>query len=115
MDKKKIRNGRAEADRKKGLIIAIAASLVLILLAAYRVPLIHNELDGTIIGISGSHTGKDTAFIAVVHLDKGSQVMASIPVDLKIRTDARAKIMERRSLFGHKSYTVIAYSEQAHD
>ena len=114
MDNKNTTNNRATAARKKGLIIAIAASLVLIMLAAYRIPFIHNELDGTIIGVSGSHTGKGTEFIAIVHLDTGSQVMASIPGDLQIRTDAKAKIMERRSLFGRKSYTVIAYGEQAH-
>ena len=114
MGNKKTTNKRAITDRNKGLIIAIAASLVLIILAAYRVPFIQNELVGTIIGVSGSHTGKGTEFIAIVHLDTGSQVMASIPGDLQIRTDAKAKIMESRSLFGHVSYTVIAYSEQAH-
>jgi hypothetical protein len=114
MDNKKLINSRAVSDRNKGLIIAIAASLVLVILAAYRIPLIHNELDGTIIGVSGSHTGEGTEFIAIVNLDTGSQVIASIAGDLKIRTDTKAKIMESRSLFGHKSYTVIAYSEQAH-
>lgn len=109
MDNKKIINRRAEADRSKGLIIAIAASLVLIILAAYRVPLIHNELDGTIIGVSGSHTGEGTEFIAIVDLDTGNQVMASMPGDLKIRTDAKAKIIEMRTLFGRKTYTVTAY------
>lgn len=109
MGNKNTKSKRATADRNKGLIIAIMASIVLIILAAYRVPFIHNELDGTIIGVSGSHTGKSTEFIAIVHLDTGSQVLASMPGDLKIRTDAQARIMESRSLFGRKSYTVIAY------
>jgi hypothetical protein len=109
MGNKNTTDNRAAANRNKGLIIAIAASLVLIILAAYRVPFIHNELDGTIIGVSGSHTGKGTEFIAIVHLDTGSQVMASMPGDLQIRTDAKVKIIEMRTVFGRKSYTVTAY------
>ena len=109
MGNKNTTNNRATSDRNKGLIIAIAASLVLIILAAYRIPLIHNELDGTIIGVSGSHTGEGTEFIAIVNLDTGSQVMAYIPGDLQIRTDAKAKIIEMRTVFGRKSYTVTEY------
>lgn len=104
-------DNRASADSNKGLIIAIAASLVLIILATYRIPFIDNELDGTIIGVSGSHTGRGTEFIAIVHLDTGSQVMASMPDELQIRTDAKATIIESRTLFGRKSYTVSAYTE----
>lgn len=114
MGNKKTRNSHVITDSNKGLIIAITASLVLIILAAYRIPFIDNELDGTIIGVSGSHTGEGTEFIAIVQLDTGSQVIASIPGDLKIRTDAKAKIMERRTLFGRKSFSVIAYTEKTH-
>ena len=109
MGKKATRRSRVILDRDKGLIIAIAASFVLIILAAYRIPFIHNELDGTIIGVSGTHTGKNTEFIAIVHLDTGSQVMASMPGDLQVRTDAKAKIIEMRTVFGRKTYTVTAY------
>ena len=81
------------------------------LLAVYKIPFINNELDGTIIGVSGSHTGKSTEFIAIVDLNSGSQVMASMPGDLQIRSDAKATIIESRTLFGRKSYTVTAYTE----
>ena len=104
-------NNHSTAIRNKGLKIAIAASFVLIILAAYRIPFIQSELDGTIIGVSGTHTGKGTEFIAIVHLDNGSQVMASMPGDLQIRTDATAKIIEMRTVFGRKSYTVTAYTD----
>ena len=109
MDNKNTTDNRATANRNKGLIIAIAASLVLIILTAYRIPFIHNELDGTIIGVSGTHTGKGSEFIAIVHLDTGKQVMASMPDDLQIRTDVKAKIIEMRTVFGRKTYTVTAY------
>lgn len=114
MDNKNTTDSRATANRNKGLIIAIAASLVLVILAVYRIPFIHNELDGTIIGLSGSHTGQGSEFIAIVQLDSGGQVIASMPGDLQIRTDVKATIMESSTLFGRKSYTVIAYNDQAH-
>ena len=102
-------DNRTSADSNKGLLIAVGAALVLIILAAYRIPFIHNELNGTIIGVSGSHTGKGTEFTAIVNLDTGSQVIASMPGDLQIRTDAKAKIIEMRTVFGRKSYRVTAY------
>jgi len=34
-----------------------------------------------------------------------------MPRDLQLRTDAKAKVMEGRSIFGRKSYKVISYNE----
>ena len=111
MNNKAIINRFVKADRNKGLLIAIAASLVLILLAVYNVPLIHNELYGEIIGVSEVHNETGSRLIAAVHLDTGEQVLASIPRDLQIRTGVKAKVMEGRSIFGLKSYKVITYNE----
>jgi hypothetical protein len=111
MNHKATFNKHAKADRNKGLLIALAASLVLILLAAYRVPLIHNELYGNIIGVSQIHKETGSELIAVVHLDTGGQVFASMPPDLQLRTDTKVRIMESRSIFGRKSYKVISYND----
>jgi uncharacterized protein (UPF0264 family) len=111
MNNKAIINRFVKADRNKGLLIAIAASLVLILLAVYNVPLIHNELYGEIIGVSEVHNETGSRLIVAVHLDTGEQVLASIPRDLQIRTGVKAKVMEGRSIFGLKSYKVITYNE----
>ena len=113
MYNKNTTDNRATANRSKGLIIAISATLVLIILAAYTIPFIHNEPDDIIIGLTGSHTEKGSVFIAIVELDNGEQVIASMPVSLQLRTDVKVKIMERRTLFGRKSYTVTAYTDQA--
>jgi len=111
MNNKAIINKHAKGDRNKGLLIAIAASLVLILLATYNVPLIQNELYGNIIGVSEVHNETGSKLIATVHLDTGDQVLASMPRDLQIRTGVKAKVMEGRSIFGQKSYKVITYNE----
>ena len=100
-----------KSDRNKGLVIAIAATLVLILLAAYKVPLIHHELHGTITGVSEAHNQTGVILIATVHLDTGVQVLASMPRDLQIRTGVKATIMESRSIFGRKSYNIVTYNE----
>jgi len=34
-----------------------------------------------------------------------------MPRDLQLRTDAKAMVMEGRSIFGRKSYKVISYNE----
>jgi len=83
----------------------------LIILAAYKVPLIHNELHGIIIGVSKIHDETGSRSIAAVHLDTGDQVLASMPPDLQIRTGAKARVMEGRSLFGRKSYNIVSYDE----
>jgi hypothetical protein len=99
------------SDRNKGLVIAIAASLVLILLAAYKIPLIHNELHGIITGVSEVHNETGVTFIATVHLDTGVQVLAYMPRDMQIHGGTKATIMERRSLFGRKSYSIVSSNE----
>jgi len=111
MNNKVIIKRHAKSDRTKGLLIAIAASLVLIILATYKVPVIRNELHGIIIGVSGVHDEAGAELIATVHLDTGEQVLASMPRDLQIRTGAKAKVMEGRSLFGRKSYNIVTYNE----
>lgn len=111
MNNKSIIDRHAASDRSKGLLIAIAASLVLIVLAAYKVPLFHNEVYGTIIGVSEVHNETGSKLLATVQLDTGVQVLASMPRELLILQDSRAKVNEGRSLFGHKSYKIIAYSE----
>ena len=92
MNNKAIINKHAKGDRNKGLLIAIAASLVLILLATYNVPLIQNELYGNIIGVSEVHNETGSRLIATVHLDTGDQVLASMPRDLQIRTGVKPRL-----------------------
>lgn len=111
MNNKAIINRRAKAGRKKGLLIAIAASLVLIILAVYKVPLFQNELHGMIVGVSEVHNETGARLIATVHLDNGDQVLASIPLDLQIRKDGKARVMEGISIFGSKSYKIVTYNE----
>jgi len=102
---------RAASNRNKGLYIAIAGSLGLLILAAYKVPLFHNEVNGTIIGVSEFHNEAGSKLIAAVQLDTGAQVLASMPGDLPIRQDISARVNEERSLFGRKSYRIITYNE----
>ena len=104
-------NERAKVDRNRGVLIALAASLVLILLAAYKIPIIHSEFYGYIKGVSEVHDETGSKLIAAVHLDTEGQVLASMPNDLQIRTDVKVKVMEGRSILGRKSYRVISYSE----
>ena len=111
MNDKAIMNKHAKDDRYKGLLIALAASLVLILLATYKTPIIHNELYGNIEGITEVHNETGSKLTAIVLLDTGGRVLASMPRDLQLRTGVKARIMEGRSIFGRKTYTVISYSE----
>ena len=111
MNNKSKLDRHAASDRSKGLIIAIAASLVLIVLAAYKVPLFHDEVYGTITGVSEVHNETGSKLIAVVQLDTGAQVLVHIPSELPLPHDSRARVNVGRSLFGRKSYRIIAYSE----
>jgi hypothetical protein len=111
MNNKSIKDRQAPSNRSKGLYIAIAASLVLFILAAYKVPLFNNEVSGTIVGVSEFRNEAGSKLIAAVHLDTGAQVMASMPSDLQIRQDISARINEERTLFGRKTYSIIAYNE----
>lgn len=111
MNNKSIIDRHALSDRSKGLFIAIAALLVLFVLAVYKVPLFHNEHQGIIIGISEVHNKTGSKLIATVQLDTGAQVLASMPGELLIRKGIKARVNEGRSLFGRKSYRIIAYNE----
>jgi len=75
------------------------------------VPLFHSEVNGTIIGVSAFHNETGSKLIAAVQLDTGAQVLASMPGDLPIRQDIRARINEERSLFGRKTYIILPYNE----
>jgi hypothetical protein len=110
MNKASVIHKHAISARNKGLLITITAALVLILLAAYKIPLIHNEHHGTISGVSEVHNKNGVTIIAIVTLESGVQVLASIPRDLQISAGAKTTIMERRTLLGRKSYSVVAYS-----
>lgn len=111
MNNKSITDRHAASNRNKGLFVAIAASLALFILAAYKVPLFHNEVNGTIIGVSEFHNETGSKYIAAVQLDTGAHVLASMPSGLLIRQDIRANVNEESSLFGRKSYRIIAYKE----
>jgi hypothetical protein len=111
MSDKAIMNKHAKDDRNKGLLIALAASIVLILLAAYKIPVIHNELYGNIEGVSEVHDETGSKIIAAVRLDTGGHVLAYMPRDLQVRTGVKVKVMEGRTILGLKSYKVISYGE----
>jgi hypothetical protein len=102
---------RAKSAHNIGLLIAITAALVLILLAAYRIPLIHHEHNGIISGVSEVHNQTGVTLIAIVTLDNGTQVLASMPRDLQIRTGIETSVMERRAILGRKSYSIVKYIE----
>lgn len=111
MNNKSIKDRYTATNRNKGLYIAVAASLVLIVLAAYRVPLFNNELSGTIIGVSEFRDEAGIKLTASVQIDTGAQIMASMPSNLQIRQDISARINEGRTLFGRKTYSIISYNE----
>ena len=103
---------RREASvRRKGLLIAILASLVLLALAAYRIPLFHNELDGTIVGISEVHNKTGSELIAAVQLDNGTKVLIAMPEGLLKSQSNNVKVDESRTLFGHRSYRIVTNKE----
>jgi len=111
MNNKSIIDRHAVSTRSIGLLLAIAATLVLLVLAVYKVPLFHHEYDGIIIGISEVQNGTDTKLIAAVQLDTGTQILASMPRELLIQQGIKARVNEGRSLFGRKSYTIMEYNE----
>jgi hypothetical protein len=111
MNKTSVIHKHEKSARNKGLLIATVAALVLILLAAYRIPLIHNEHNGIISGVSEVHNETGVTLIAIVTLDNGTQVPASMPRDLQIRTGVETSVMERRAILGRKSYSIVTYNE----
>ena len=102
---------RAVSNSRKGLLIAIAASLVLFALAAYRVPLFNAELDGVIVGVSEVHNETGSKLIAAVQLETGAQILVPIPRDFLKQESVNVRVNEGRSLFGSKSYSIVAYRE----
>ena len=104
-------NRHTASSRRQGLYIAMAAALALLILAAYKVPLFHNEVNGTIVGVSAIHNEAGSKLTAAVLLETGDQVHAFMPGDLLLRQDISAKVSEGRALFGRKSYRIIAYNE----
>jgi hypothetical protein len=107
-----IEDKRAASVSNIGLIIAAAASLALLALAAYKIPLFNHELHGTIIGISEVHDHNETGskLIAAVQLDTGAQVLVSMPDDFLKSDSVNVMVNEGRTLFGRKSYSIIAYN-----
>ena len=99
------------SSRRKGLILIIAASLVLLVLALYKVPLFHNEHHGIVTGISEVHAAAGSQFIASVQLATGERVIASMPEGLLKSESIDVMVDEGRSLFGHKSYRIIQSGE----
>jgi len=111
MKNKSLTDRHSASNRSKGLYIAIAASLALSILAAYKVPIFHSEVNASIIGVSEFHNEAGSKLFAAVKLDTGAQVMAAMPGDLPIRQDITARVNEDRTLFGRKSYRIISYNE----
>ena len=68
--------------RRTGLLIALAAFLVLLVLAAYRLPLFHKEFYGTIVGVSETHNEAGSELVAAVQLETGDQVLVYLPREL---------------------------------
>ena len=104
-------NKRTVSDGRKGLMIAIAAALVLIALAAYRVPLFHEELRGVIMGVSEVYGETGSNLVAIVELETGDQVFVAIPGGFLGQGTLDVSVSEGRSLFGRKSYRIIADNE----
>lgn len=98
----------AASVSRKGLYIALAASLILFVLAAYRVPLFSNELDGVITGVSQVHNDKGSSLIATIQLETGAKVLVSMPENFRIGNNVNVRVDQGRSLFGRKSYRIIA-------
>ena len=101
----------AVANRRRGLFMAIAALLVLIALAAYRVPIFNKELPGVIVGVAAMHDESGKKSMAIVELETGSQVRVAMPSGLLLNQATDVKVNEGRTLLGRKSYRIIADSE----
>ena len=111
MNNDSITDTHAASDRRKGLFIAIAAAMVLLALAAYRMPLFHDELDGVIMGVSEVYDETGSKLVAVVQLETGVQVLVSMHSGFLIQKNVNVRVNEARSLFGRKSYRIVAYKE----
>ena len=81
------------------------------MLAAYRLPLFHEELDGVVVGISEVHDESGSKLIAAVQLESGTQVLVPLSRDFLSIESVNVRVNVGRSLFGHKSYRVVEYDE----
>jgi hypothetical protein len=104
-------NTHEASNSRKGLLIAIAAALVLLTLAAYRLPLFHDEINGVVVGMSEVHDETGFKMIAAVQLETGAQVLLPMPQDLLLQESVNVRVNVGNSLFGRKSYRIIANSE----
>jgi hypothetical protein len=104
-------NQREATTRRTGLMIAIVALLVLLVLAAYRMPLFHNELDGIIVGISEAHDETGSELVAAVQLDAGDQVLVVMPAESLQSESNNVRVMEMSTLSGRKTYRIITHQE----
>ena len=108
MNNKSLMERRAASVGRKGLLIAIAASLVLIAFAAYKMPLFNTELQGTVVGVSQVHDRAETGpkLIAAVQLDTGARILVSMPEDFLMTESTSVTVNEERSLLGRRSYSI---------
>ena len=97
--------------RRTGLLIALAAFLVLLVLAAYRLPLFHKEFYGTIVGVSETHNEAGSELVAAVQLETGDQVLVYLPRELLKNKSNDVRINEGQTLFGRKYYRIIIYDD----
>lgn len=97
--------------RRIGLLIAFVGLAVLFALAAYRLPLFHEELSGTIVGISEVHDETGSELIAAVQLETGEQVLVPVPKGLLKSESNDISINESRTLSGRSSYSYVTNHE----
>jgi len=111
MNNKYNKNKGSTANRNKGLLMSVAAVIVLIILTTYKTPLFENELNGEILGFTEVHNKTELKLIATVRLNNGAQVLATMSPDLQKRYDTKAMLIEGVTMFGRKTYKVLSYNE----
>ena len=108
MNNKSKTKKQAKSDRNKGLLLIFTGLLALILLSIYKIPLIHNELQGTIVGMTEVHDDAGSRSIATVHLDAGEYILASMPLGLDVHQGIKARVLVGWTIFGVKSYEILS-------
>ena len=111
MNNKTIKHRKIKANRNKGLFIVVAAIFALIILTTYKTPLFQKELNGKIMGFSEIHNKTELKLIAIVRLNNGAQVLATMPPELQKRYDTKAMLIEGVTIFGRKTYKILSYNE----
>ena len=111
MNNKYNKNKGSTANRNKGLLISVAAIIVLIILTTYKTPIFENELNGNILGFTEVHNKTELKIIATVRLDNGARVIATMSPELQKRYDTKAMLIEGVTMFGRKTYKVLSYNE----